>query len=105
MVQVEMDHYWLDLPGPVWFSGANLYRRFVDSVTGPVVAVELGAWKGRSACCMGVEIANSGKPIRFTTVDHWLGSAGEDSHHSDPDVRAGRLYEVFLENIRPVAAF
>lgn len=98
-----MDHYWLDLPGPVWFSGAEIYRRFVENVTGPAVAVELGAWKGRSACFMGVEIANSGKPIRFTTVDHWQGSVGEEVHDSDPDVRSGQLYEVFLENIRPVA--
>jgi hypothetical protein len=100
-----LDHYWLDLPGPVWFSGANLYRRFVESVTAPAIAVELGAWKGRSACFMGVEIANSGKPIRFTTIDHWRGSDGEELHDADPDVRAGRLYEIFLENVRPVAAF
>jgi Methyltransferase domain len=98
-----LDHYWLDLPGPVWFSGANLYRRFVESVTAPAVAVELGAWKGRSACFMGVEIANSGKPIRFTTIDHWRGSAGEEVQEADPDIQSGRLYEVFLENIRPVA--
>jgi hypothetical protein len=34
---------WLDLPGPNWFSGAEIYRRFVAEVTGPAVAVELGA--------------------------------------------------------------
>lgn len=98
-----MDHYWLDLPGPVWFSGADIYRRFVASVDGPAIAVELGAWKGRSTCFMGVEIANSAKPIAFYAVDHWQGSAGEAEHDADPDVRAGRLYEVFLANIAPVA--
>ena len=100
-----MEHYWRDLPGPIWFCGANIYRRFVGSVVDSAVAVELGAWKGRSAACMGVEIANSGKAIQFSTVDHWQGSRGEDAHDADPDVRAGRLYEVFLENIRPVAEF
>ena len=98
-----MDHYWLDLPGPVWFSGADIYRRFVASVEAPAIAVELGAWKGRSTSFMGVEIANSGKPIRFHTVDHWRGSTGEAEHDCDPDVRACRLYEVFLANIAPVA--
>lgn len=105
MTEPVMDHYWLDLPGPNWFCGAELYCRFVDSVSGPAVAVELGAWKGRSAGFMGVEIANSGKPIRFTTVDHWRGSSCEESHASDPDVQAGRLYDAFLENIRPVREF
>jgi len=100
-----LDPYWRELPGPVWFSGAHVYRRFVQSVVGPAVAVELGAWKGRSTSFMGVEIANSGKPIRFTTVDHWRGSEGEELHDADQDVQSGRLYEVFLENIRPVAAY
>jgi hypothetical protein len=98
-----MDHYWLDLPGPVWFSGADIYRRYVASVSEPSVAVELGAWKGRSTSCMGVEIANSGKPIRFFTIDHWRGSPGEESNSADPDVQEGRLFDVFQRNIAPVA--
>ena len=106
--QVEsrtMHDHWRDLPGPNWFSGAQIYRRFVAGVTGPAVAVELGAWKGRSACCMGAEIAKSGKPIRFFAVDHWRGSEGETQHDEDEDVRAGRLYDVFLQNIAPVADY
>lgn len=99
-----MEHYWQDLPGPIWFFGANLYRRYVSGVTAPSVAVELGAWKGRSTCFMGVEIANSGKPIEFHTIDHWQGSIGELDHDWDPDRREGRLFEVFLKNIEPVAA-
>ena len=100
-----MKHYWRDLPGPVWFCGADIYRRFVESVVGRAVAVELGAWKGRSASCMGVEIANSGKAIQFSTIDHWQGSRGEGAHDADPDLQAGLLYDVFLQNIRPVAEF
>jgi predicted O-methyltransferase YrrM len=98
-----MEHYWLDLPGPVWFSGADIYRRYVESVTGPSTAVELGAWKGRSTCFMGVEIANSGKPISFYTVDHWRGSAGEADYDSDLDLASGRLFKIFLKNIEAVA--
>lgn len=97
-----MDHYWLELPGPVCFSGADIYRRFVAEAGGQATAVELGAWKGRSAAFMGVEIANSGKPIRFYTVDHWRGSGPEFRHSADEDLRDGRLYEIFLRNIGPV---
>jgi hypothetical protein len=99
-----LDHYWRDLPGQQWFSGAEVFRRYVDSVTGPSVAVELGAWKGRSTSCMGVEIVNSGKPVTFYSVDHWQGSEGEEGCDLDADLRAGRLFDVFLQNIEPVAS-
>jgi hypothetical protein len=100
-----MEHYWLDLPGPNWFSGSALYSRFVAGVTGHAVAVELGSWKGRSTSFMGVEIANSGKSIEFHTVDHWRGSPGEGDHKSDSDVINGRLFEVFEANIAPIAQY
>jgi predicted O-methyltransferase YrrM len=99
-----MEHYWRDLPGPNWFSGAAIYRRYVDSVRTPSVAVELGAWKGRSTCFMAVEIANSGKAITFYTVDNWQGSIGEEEQEHDPDVQAGRLFGVFQQNVSPVAS-
>ena len=51
---------------------------------------------------MAVEIANSGKQIRFYTIDTWQGSAEEAEQNADPDVQAGTLYEKFLENIAPV---
>lgn len=101
--EVRMEHYWRDLPGPIWFSGADLYARYVASVSGPSVAVELGAWKGRSTSCMGVEIARSGKPIRFHAVDTWQGSDGEIDHAQDADVAGGTLYDAFCRNIAPVA--
>ena len=50
---------------------------------------------------MAVEIANSGKNIRFYTVDTWKGIEKAE-HYADPDVQAGTLYETFLENIAPV---
>jgi hypothetical protein len=101
MTSAAIEHYWRDLPGPIWFSGADIFARFVRDCREPAVAVELGAWKGRSTACMGVEIARSGKTIAFHSVDHWLGSE-EASHSQDADLAAGRLYEVFLANIAPV---
>lgn len=87
-----------------WFDYADLYQKLVSALpeTGGHV-VEVGGWKGRSAAFMGVEIANSGKPITYDVVDTWQGS-DEPVHQDDPDVQNGRLYEVFLANIAPVAS-
>lgn len=94
-----MEHYWHLLPGPSWFGSARIYAEQVRRANEGAVFVEVGAWKGRSASFMGVEIANSGKSIAFYTVDNWRGSP---EHIEDEDVRLGRLYEVFLNNIEPV---
>jgi hypothetical protein len=93
------EHYWHKLPGPLWFDGATIFAEQVKRAKGGALFVELGAWKGRSTVCMAVEIANSGKDIEFYSVDHWHGS---EDHREDHDVRDGRLFKVFLENIRPV---
>ena len=96
-----MEHYWHTLPGPVWFSATAIYRLQVDRAEPGAAFVEVGAWKGRSAAFMAVEIINSGKDIEFYVVDHWLGS-NEPAHQRDSDAASGRLYEVFLRNIEPV---
>jgi predicted O-methyltransferase YrrM len=97
----KVRHYWEELPGPNWFSGADLYARQVARAENGATFVELGAWKGRSTAFMAVEIALSGKDIAFYTIDHWRGS-GEEAHLHDPDLVEGRLYDVFLCNIEPV---
>lgn len=97
-----MQHFFETIPG--WFNFEDVYREAVEGACSGAVFVEIGAWKGRSAAYMGVEIAKSGKDITFYAVDHWLGS-DEPLHVSDDDVRAGRLYEVFLANIAPVEKF
>lgn len=95
-------HYFQSVPG--WFSFRGVYEDAVKEAKDGAVFVEVGSWKGKSASFMGVEIANSGKRIEFYAVDHWKGS-DEPAHHADLDVRNGRLYEVFLRNIKPVADF
>lgn len=96
----DMQHFFHDIHG--WFSAANLYRKMVVDAEDGAVFVEIGAWKGRSAAFMGVEIVNSGKDIKLHVVD-WFKGSDEPAHHEDDDVRAGRLYEVFTTNIQPVA--
>ena len=95
-----MEHFYLQVPG--WFHAQDLYARMVDQAKDGAVFVEIGSWKGCSASFMGVEIANSGKKIEFWCVDTWAGSP-ELMH--DPDVIAGTLQDVFLENTKPVAKY
>lgn len=95
-----MEHFHHNIHG--WFGSADLYRRAVEEAKDGAIFVEIGAWKGKSAAFMGVEIANSGKKIDFHVVD-WFKGSDEPAHHSDPDVRQGRLKEVFLENTKPVS--
>jgi cephalosporin hydroxylase len=96
-------HFYTRVPG--WFSFSGVYTEAVAAAPqAGAVFVEIGAWKGKSTSFMAVEIANSGKGVEFFAVDTWLGS-DEAAHHNDPDVQAGRLYEVFLRNIKPVADY
>lgn len=97
-----MIHYWETLPGPQWFSGTRIYAEQIRRAKDGAVFVELGAWKGRSAAFMGVEIANSNKRIQFYSIDHWSGSAEEKDHRADVDFIQSRLFEVFQNNIKPV---
>lgn len=91
-----MIHFFDDIPG--WLHCADLYREMVVEAADGAHFVEVGCWKGRSAAFMAVEIANSGKDIGFDCVDHWQGNAGRPD---DPDVLAGRLFDVFLRNTAP----
>jgi len=83
----------------------TLYAEMVKQAKGGEHFVEIGAWKGASTAFMAVEIANSGKDIKFDTVDTWLGADHSPQQKNDKDVIKGNLYEVFLKNIEPVADY
>lgn len=89
--------------GQSWFSYPNLYSSMVHRFSSGSKFVEVGSWKGMSSAYMSVEICNSDKKIDFYCVDHWLGS--EEHHDStchayEPEVH--RLYDIFIENMKPV---
>jgi GT2 family glycosyltransferase len=96
-------HYFHSVPG--WFDWPDLYEQLVAGLPSGSHVVEVGAWKGQSAAFMGVEIANSGKDLRYDVVDTWEGSPDEPDHLADPDVQNGRLYDVFLANTAPVRQY
>jgi hypothetical protein len=96
-----MKHFFDQIQG--WSSHRDLYRMMVQKAKTESHFIEVGAWKGRSAAYMCVEIANSGKNIQFDVVDTWNGTKGE--HENDPDIKMGTLYDRFLKNMEPVRSY
>jgi hypothetical protein len=96
-----MEHFY-DLPhmGEDWFTYPILYSVMVNRFSTGSHFVEVGSWKGKSSVYMAVEIANSGKNIKFDCVDTWKGT--EEEHGTIQEVVDGTLYETFINNISPV---
>ena len=82
-----MEHFYQSI-GEDFFTYPNFYAHIVAMSPQQAHFVEVGSWKGRSACFMGVEIHNSGKKIKLDCVDHW-------------DVEGG--LELFKENTKPLS--
>lgn len=89
-----MNHFFEEIQG--WFCFEEPYRQVVREASDGSIFVELGCWKGKSACFLAVEVLNSGKLIDLHFVDHWGGS-DEVAHKTDPDLQ--RVFEMFKDNI------
>ncbi len=100
-----MQHFYQNIQG--WFNFENIYRYMANTIKDNDHYVEVGAWKGRSTAFMAVEIANSGKNIRFDVVDTWLGSEEHalTGSHQDTLAIQGSLYETFIQNMKPVEKY
>lgn len=100
----KLEHYAERVEGFFDSSDFEYYRKVVEQASSGQHFVEIGSYKGRSSAFMAVEIALSGKSIKFDCVDTWQGSeehqAGEQ--FEDADVVNNRLYDVFLKNMEPV---
>lgn len=92
-----MKHFFQSIQG--WFNFDGLYYNAVREFPDNSHFVEVGAWKGKSAAYMAVEILNSGKNIKFDVVDTW---AGSKEHATDPSVTNDTLYDEFIANMKPV---
>lgn len=84
-----MEHFYANLEGENWFTYPNLYKELVGKCSDDQSShfVEVGSWKGKSACFMAVEIINSNKEIKFDCIDCWI----KDD-----------VYNEFVNNITPV---
>lgn len=91
-----MEHIYQNIHG--WFTFPSLYKSVVDYFPTNSHFIEVGAWLGCSAAYMAVEIANSGKKIKFDCIDNWQGAGLE----SLKPVINNTVYQTFLKNIEPV---
>jgi predicted O-methyltransferase YrrM len=105
-----MEHFYDQLPG--WCDFADLYADRVALASDGAHFVEIGTYAGKSAACMAVEIANSGKRIRFDACDTFQG-VERCNFHSDRDYleqegrrgEDGTLADFARQNLAPVADF
>jgi predicted O-methyltransferase YrrM len=94
-----VEHFYEDVHGFSHVDLFALYKKMVKKFDSGAHFVEVGSFLGKSAVYMAVEIINSGKNIKFDCIDHWEGS---EEHNDNDEVNLERLYEDFLENIKPV---
>lgn len=70
---------WEQIPG--WFDWSVVYQEVVDKYDGGFL-VEVGTYLGRSLCCLGEMVKQSGKPFHVIGVDWCVGSGVENGHNS-----------------------
>jgi len=92
-----MEHFYHTI-GEDWFTYPGLYKQAVQQFTDGNF-VEVGSWKGRSAAFLGVEIINSGKPIKLYCVDTWKGSL---EHQGLDCIKNDSLYHEFIINTKSI---
>lgn len=100
-VNPMMKHFYEKIPG--WGAFLPLYSDAVRKFPAGARFVEVGSWLGKSAAFMAVTIENSGKAIEFVCVDPWT-DGGPDLRDTRyyKDLGVHDVYDVFLQNIRPV---
>jgi len=99
MTMTKIKHYYQNI-GEDWFTYPYLYSLMVGRFPDGSKFVEVGSWRGRSACYLGVEIYNSGKQIYLDCIDTWEGS--KEHNLMGIDVSNNLLYKEFLNNIEPL---
>lgn len=102
-----MEHFYRNInSSEYWFGYENLYSKMVDKFNDNSHFVEVGTWKGMSACYMAVEIINSGKNIKFDCVDTWefVDSSLEirQEQFNIGENQVNNLFQIFQSNIEPV---
>lgn len=106
-----IEHIHQNIEGWCSIEQQKLYTQIVNSLPNDKQShiLEIGCWKGKSTSYMAVEIANSGKPIKFDAVDHFKGSP---EHQPNP-VAVGLLmvlqpfttFNEYTANIKPVSQY
>jgi predicted O-methyltransferase YrrM len=85
-----------EIPG--WFAYTDLYNEMVESAKGGETFVEVGAWFGKSTNHLATKIKESGKNIKFTSVDTWKGTDDEELHQNIVGAFNGDIFYEFIDN-------
>mgnify|MGYP003629853252 CR=1 FL=1 len=101
-----MKHYYKTVEG--WFNYEWFYDDAVTLCEDGETIVEIGAYKGKSACYAGVAMANTEKVINLHSVDHFKGSPAMNTKSNPvyvPQLKGDceYLYKEFLKNTKPVS--
>ena len=95
-----MEHFFHKVEG--WFNYPDMFSYAVQQAPASAHFVEIGTWKGQSSAYLAVEIINSGKNIKLDCIDNFTGSVIEPGQMLDRDNQEGKLYDVFVRNMKPV---
>lgn len=95
-----MEHFYQRVEG--WFNYPDMFAHAVSQLPDDAHVVEIGTWKGQSSAFLAVELINSGKKFKLDCIDNFTGSVIEPGQMLDHDNQAGRLLEVFHNNMKPV---
>jgi len=98
-----MEHFYQNVEG--WFNYPDMFQYAVRTAPDNGHFVEIGTWKGQSSAFLAVEIISSGKNLKLDCIDSFKGSAIEPGQMYDADNRANRLYDVFINNMKPVEGY
>ena len=85
-----------EIPG--WFAYTDLYDGMVETAKGGETFVEVGAWFGKSTNHLATKIKESGKNIKFTSVDTWKGTDDEELHQNIVGAFNGDIFYEFIDN-------
>ena len=94
-----MEHFYQNIQG--WFEFPILYSDVAKKFPNGSKLVEVGVWKGKSVAYLVVELINQNKNIIIDCIDTFEGTK-DDGHFNDPIVAKGKLYEHFMNNMKPV---
>jgi len=82
-----------------WFYDPRFYQEVVARLPVNATVVEIGAWRGRSTCCLASIIKQSSKNITLYSVDTWKGS-DEGAHRDIIASMRSSLYGDFINNTK-----
>lgn len=80
------------------FNFEFLYEDMVNKFDSGSNFVEIGAYLGKSTCFMMEKILMSGKDIRFSVVDNWIGHAS-DGVLAEEIKKFGDIFAIFNNNM------